>query len=228
LTRAYAFDENGKNRADDAIRWVEGFREKQARRQRRFTSPFDDIRIYNDTNEELPQYGVARVTGINTVNDQKVVTVEKPSTTFGRLYLVNSGDDLAYQRVGVSKNRPVVKVLYDTGTPAIGETWGPAPSQWTLKKGYPGFLCLGIVDATSKIMLARYDEPGIYLVKADADISKGSTGTASLYYDDAGTETDTTINIADCKALGAAITGGKWALVQYINGVPIIGPFECS
>lgn len=227
MTRAYAFNEDGKRRADDAIRWVEGFREQGTRRQRRFGAPFDDIRIYNDTNEELPQYGVARVTGMNTVNDQKVVTVEKPSTTFSRLYLVNSGDDLAYQRVGVAKNRPVVKVLYDTGTPAVGETYGPKPSQFTVSKGYPGFLCLGIVDAANKIMLARYDEPGIYLVKADADISKGSTGTCSLYVGDSGAESDSTINIENCSALGAAITAGKWATVQYINGVAFVGPWEC-
>jgi hypothetical protein len=228
LTRAYAFDENGKDRADKAIRWVEGFREQQTRRQRRFSGPFDDIKIYNAENDEIPQYGIGRVTAISEVAGEKVVNLEKPSTTFSRLYLVNSGGDVAYQKTGISKNRPVVKVLYDSGTPAVGDTYGPKPSQWTVSKGYPGFVCLGIVDATSRIMLARYDEPGFYLVKADADIAKGSTGTASLYYDNAGTETDTTINISSCKALGAAVTSGKWCIVQYMNGVPYIGPWECA
>jgi hypothetical protein len=227
MARAYAFDENGKDRADSAIRWVEGFREQGTRRQRRFVSPFDDVRIYNDTNEELPQFGVARVTGMTTINDQKVVSVEKPDTTFGRLYLVNSGDDLAYQRVGVAKNRPIVKVLYDTGTPAIGEVWGPKPGQFSCSAWYPGFKVLGIVSSTDKIMLAQYDEPGIYLGKADADIAKGSTGTVSLWIGASGAESDSTINITGCSALGAAITSGKWVTVQYINGVPYVGPYEC-
>lgn len=228
MTRAYAFDENGKDRADKAIRWVEGFREQQARRQRRFSGPFDDLKIYNGTNEELPQYGVGKVTSLTTVNGEKVATVEKPDTTFSRLYLVNSGGDVAYQKTGISKNRPIVKVLYDSGTPVVGETWGPKPSQWTLSKGYPGFTILGIVDSTNKIALARYDEPGFYLVKADSTIAKGSSGTCSLYYDNAGTETDTTINISSCKALGAEVTSGKWAIVQYMNGVPYVGPWECA
>ncbi len=227
MARAYAYDENGKNRADAAIRWVESFREKQTRRQRRFSGPFDDIKIYNNENSEMPQYGIGRVTAISEVGGEKVVNLEKPSSTFSRNYLVNSGGDVAYQKTGIAKNRPVVKVLYDTGTPAIGETWGPKSGQWTLSRNYPGFVCLGIVDADEKIMLARYDEPGIYLGKADSNISKGSTGTVSLWVGASGSETDSTINITGCSALGAAITSGKWVTVQYVNGVPYVGQFEC-
>jgi len=228
MARAYAFNEDGKNRADKAIRWVESYRDKQARRQRRFSGPFDDIKIYNAENEELPQYGVGRVTAISEVAGEKVVNLEKPSSTFSRNYLVNAGGDVAYQKTGISKNRPVVKVLYDTGTPAIGETYGPKSGQWTLSAGYPGFVCLGVVDSSAKIMLARFDEPGFYLVKADSTIAKGSTGTASLYIGASGAETDSTINITNCRALGAEVTSGKWAIVQYMNGVPYIGPWECT
>ncbi len=157
MARAYAFDEDGKRRANNAIRWVEGFREQPNRRQRRFASPFDDLKIYNGTNEEMPQYGIGKAGAVTTVNGEKVITVEKPDTTFTRSYLVNSGDDLAYQNVSTAKNRPVVKVLYDTGTPAAGETWGAKPSQWTASKGYPGFTVLGIVDSSAQIMLARVE-----------------------------------------------------------------------
>jgi hypothetical protein len=185
--RAYAFDENGKNRADKAIRWVEGFREAQTRRQRRFGGPFDDLRIYNGTNSEMPQYGVGRVTGINTVNGERVVDVEQPSTTFGRVYLVNSGGEVAYQKVGTSKNRPLVKVLYDTGTPAAGETWGAKPGQWAASKGYPGFTVLGVVDATAKIMLARVEPYDTIIGKLTGALTDGAN-TVNVWAGDGGSE----------------------------------------
>ena len=43
---------------------------------------------------------------------------------------------------------------WDTGTPAVGETWGPKSGQWTLSKGQPGFTVVGVVDATRNLMLA--------------------------------------------------------------------------
>jgi type II secretory pathway component PulJ len=46
---------------------------------------------------------------------------------------------------------------------------------------------------------------GAWVVKPDADIAKGSSGTCSVY---AG-EVDTTINVT-AKALGAAVKSGKW------------------
>ena len=188
MTRAYAFDEDGKRRANKSIRWTEQFREKQNRRQRRQVSLFDDLRIYNGTNESMPQYGIGKVTSITTYNGEKYATVEKPDTTFSRQYLVNSGSALAYQSTGVAKNRPVVKVLYDTGTPAAGEVWGPKPGQFTASKGYPGFVVLGIVDSTNKIMLARQEPYDKLIGKLTATLSTGAN-TVNIWAGAAGSET---------------------------------------
>lgn len=174
MTRAHAFNDDGKRRADKAIRWVEGFREQQARRQRRFSGPFDEIKIYNAENEEMPQYGIGRVTAISEVAGEKVVNLEKPSTTFSRSYLVNSGGDVAYQKTGISKNRPIVKVLYDSGTPAVGETYGPKPGQFTISKGYPGFTILGVVDSTNKIALARVEPYDTIIGKLTGSLVDGA------------------------------------------------------
>jgi hypothetical protein len=171
VARAYAFNEDGKNRADKAIRWVESFREKQARRQRRFSGPFDDIRIYNEGAGEMPQYGVGRVTSISTVNGEKVVGVEKPSTTFSRMYLVNSGGDIAYQKVGTSKNRPVVKLLCDAA-PAVGDTFGAKANQWEAAKGYPGFTILGYLG--DNIALARQEPYDTVIGKLTSSLVDGS------------------------------------------------------
>jgi hypothetical protein len=225
VTRAYAFDEDGKRRANKSIRWTEQFREKQNRRQRRQVSLFDDLRIYNGTNESLPQYGVGKVTSITTYNGEKYATVEKPDTTFSRQYLVNSGSALAYQSTGVAKNRPVVKVLYDTGTPAAGEVWGPKPGQWTASKGYPGFLVLGIVDSTNKIMLARVEEPEIYAAKADGDIAINASGTCSQWVGTpGGSEFDSTVNITNCyNFTGKKIKTNDLVTIYFVDGVAYIG-----
>lgn len=221
--RAYAYDENGKNRADKAVRWVESFREKQTRRQRRFSGPFDDIRIYNGTNDEMPQFGVGRVTAISTVNGENVVTVEKPSTTFGRLYLVNSGGDLAYQKVGTSKNRPVVKLLCDAA-PAVGDVFGPKPGQWTASKGYPGYSIIGYLG--DNIALARQESIDHLIGKPGSTVTKGGSGSFTVWLYLSGAWSASSLSIT-ATALGAECASGKYAKLEWISGQWLAGPMEC-
>lgn len=64
-----------------------------------------------------------------------------------------------------------------------------------------------------------------FLCKADSSISKGSSGTVSLYHSH--DETDSGIN-RTAKALGAAITSGKWAIYSRVAGVWYVSPWECG
>lgn len=224
MARAYAFDENGKDRANKAIRWVEGFRQKQVRRQRRFGGPFDDLRIYNGTDNEMPQYGVGKVTAITTVNGEKVVQVEKPDTTFSRLYLVNSGDDLAYQRVGTSKNRPVVKLLCDA-VPAVGDVFGPKPSQWTASKGYPGYTIIGHLG--DNIAIARQESIDHLIGKPGSTVTKGSSGSFTIWLYISGAWSASSLSIT-ATALGAECASAKYAKLEWISGQWVAGPMECA
>lgn len=223
MARAYAFDENGKDRANKAIRWVEGFREKQTRRQRRFGAPFDDLRIYNGTNDEMPQYGVGKVTAIATINGEKVVQVEKPDTTFSRLYLVNSGDDLAYQRVGTSKNRPVVKLLCDA-VPAVGDVFGAKSGQWTASKGYPGYTILGHLG--DNIAIARQESIDHLIGKPGSTVTKGSSGSFTIWLYISGAWSASSLSIT-ATALGAECASAKYAKLEWISGQWLAGPMEC-
>jgi hypothetical protein len=224
MARAYAFDENGKDRANKAIRWVEGFREKQVRRQRRFSQPFEDIKIYNDGAGEMPQYGIGGVSGVDEINGEKVIKVGKPGATFSRDFLVNSGDDLAYQKVGTSKNRPVLRVLCDAA-PAIGETWGAKPSQWTLSKGYPGFTILGHIG--DNIAIARQESIDHLVGKPGSTVSKGGSGSFTIWLKATGSWAASSLTIT-ATALGAECTSGKYAKLEYIAGEWIAGPLECA
>lgn len=64
-----------------------------------------------------------------------------------------------------------------------------------------------------------------FICKPDSSISKGSSGTVSLYH--RSSETDSTINLT-AKALGAAVTSGKWCTVTRVRGgQTYVLPWEC-
>lgn len=98
--------------------------------------------VRNDSGEEIPAYGVMRVTGIVTEEDREYYKVDKPGTTFSREYLVNgpvaigTADDEKY---GTAQLGPRVQALFDDadGTPTAGDGYGPKPGQWSLAKNYP-------------------------------------------------------------------------------------------
>lgn len=64
-----------------------------------------------------------------------------------------------------------------------------------------------------------------FLCKADSAISKGGSGTVSIYHS---TDlTDTGIN-RTAVAIGADITGGKWSVYFRLAGVWCVSPWECG
>jgi hypothetical protein len=157
------------------------------------------FKVDSEGDTPVPAYGAMIVKDATAdtaapINGRDVCEVEKCSTTnFGKPILVN-GKHEATTHTGVLKAQsgPIYRVAYDTGTPAVGETWGPKPSQFTLSKNHPGFRCLGIVDADAKIMLAERVDPLPLLIKADAKILTNATGTCSVYLD---TATDSTFDV---------------------------------
>ncbi len=223
--RIIGLNESDHRRMSNAVKRVEAMKEQRNRRQRRFSQD-NAVKFYNNTNETMPAYGVGAVTGVITISGEKYLQVEKPDSTLRKVYLVNGGSEVAKYTIGRGYTSGTVKVLYDTGTPAVDEGWGPKASQWTLSKNYPKVgTVAGIHDTTEKIMLATISEISKLLGKADADIAKGSSGTVSIY--GTSSETDVTCNLT-CKALGAAITAAKWVTVENINGIWYVGPWECA
>ncbi len=225
----YSFDENGVRRIVASVRRVEASPHSGPLFLTPMVSsgtPEKWIGCKNNAAETIPAWSCAAIGTGSTIDGVYHPHASKPSTTFTRSYALTGGRDATtVDKVGVTFEAGLCK--YDTGTPAVGETWGPKPGQWTLSRYYSGFRCVGILDSTNKIALWEREEPPFYLCKADSSISKGSTGTASLYVGDSGSETDSTVNITSCKALWGAIATSKWCGVSFVNGVPYITQLEC-
>lgn len=240
----------------------------------------------NDSSERCPPFGVFRVTGV----EGRRIKGEKPSSTFGRMYAVNGDTAVPAGGTGQCCMGVGCLALFDTGSPANGEGWGPKPGQWALSRDYPRIATIGgVYDSTKKIarvtlgsidsLFVKADSSiakestGTFSIwtrsggtdttinvtaratlnfmetlfgvaefingewhatplnrllvgKADADISKGSSGTVSVYTGSAGSETDSGINVT-ASALGAAITSAKWVTVAVNENGYYVGPWEC-
>jgi hypothetical protein len=205
------------------------YAERQPRRQR----------FLNSSGEECPAYAVMEVTagvrgGASAYTEERL-TITKPTSTFNRLYLVNGPQAVAnnYDGEGTwlmddAAGRPVLYASGD-GTPAWGESWGAKASQWTLAKNRPGFLVTGAnnTTATNPYTSAVQHYVNQLIGKSDADITKGSSGTISIWMGTPGSETDSTINVT-AWAMGAAIEGTspKWVSVVWTNGAWYVGCWE--
>lgn len=156
------------------------------------------------------------------IGDNPYIETKKPSTTFRRSYVVNSDYAVIGGTSGYCYATNIVILAYDTGTPALDETWGAKPSQFTASLGYPGFRCLGILDATNKWMLA-VPEPILTLrAKADAAINANSSGTCSIYIGAAGSESDSTINITAYTKELPQLSTDELITIDFTNGQPYI------
>jgi hypothetical protein len=101
-----------------------------------------------------------RVTGAATVAAGVVlVTVAKPTTATARSHLVNGPVLVAAGGYGAGTFEPTM-ALYNSGsgTPAVGEIWGPKSGQWSLEKNQPGYAILGgaITSGTPRVLVREY------------------------------------------------------------------------
>lgn len=179
----------------------------------------DGQRFQNKDSVTIPPNGIIigdafRMDFPEVGGGRDIVEVKRPSTTFPEFWFLNDRAEIEYDGFGTSQKaiKGTYRVAYDPadGTPAFGESWGWKPGTYLAKKNGLGLKALGVAsreDSTNHILLATREEPPFYLCKADSSISKGSTGTVSIY---TMSEVDTTINVT-AKALVAAITGSKFS-----------------
>lgn len=187
------------------------------------------VAFRNTSGEEIPAYGVMRVTGAEVKAGLPIITVAKPSTTFQRLYLVNGplrvGSDTNARGVGTWLYEAGY-VLYESGTPAVGESWGPKASQWSLAKWRYGFTIQGATagsGATARV-LAKQAEVNAFIGVTDAAIAKGSSGTVSIYD---GNSADTSDNMASVLNRYAAVAITKKVDVSWRGGTWCLTAAEC-
>jgi flagellin-like hook-associated protein FlgL len=181
---------------------------------------------WKNNGSECPAFGVFAVTSNAVVGGKNILQGSQPSTTFTRNYAVNDEFVISANGYGGAFTHGLVRVLYDTGTPAVGETYGAKNGQFTVSKGYPGFTILGIVDSTNRIALARQESIDHLIAKPGSTVTKGSSGSFTVWLKSSGSWAASSYSIT-AEALGAECTSGKYAKLEFIAGYWIAGPLEC-
>ena len=136
----------------------------------------------NADTEEVPAFGVMEITETVTRGGKTCYVVQKPSTNFQRLYLINGparvppGEDYA----GNGTFSLVYALCDDGATPAYGESWGVKPNEWALFQHRPGFFMLGNVQGTGATQRALIRQEEVKQVWGQLASSISSGGSSTL------------------------------------------------
>lgn len=228
MTELYGFNETDVVRISSAVRAVEGSPRavSSPRGGRAYVPQTLWVPFRNDATETAPAYGVLRITGMATVDDSTVYTVGKPNTTFLRLYLVNGSEEVEANGYGFATLLGFpARVLYESGTPAYGESWGPANGQWSLKKWRYGFTVMGGNDTTALTTYAVQRPIDHVWGQTDGAINKGSTGTVEVY--DGNDAQITSTNLTSVKNKFANVSDNKKVSVEWLGGSWYLKAAEC-
>ncbi len=188
----------------------------------------DDIRwlsVKNQSASDGPAFGAAAVVGVEEIEGEAILLIERPSTTFNRDIIILGpegcpGTDSESSPTGLATYTPDF-VLYDSGTPANGDGWGPKPNQWSLSNGYPQCaLCIGDFDSTNKIMLATLQPIEKGLAKSNGTIANADSGTISIYAG-AGAWTTDTGQDPTAVNMGPPVVADDLILFDHLNGTMV-------
>lgn len=162
------------------------------------------VEFRNDSDFTMPAYGVLQIVGFSTADGHRALLTDFPSGAFARHYAVNGPSDVPAGQYGICFLSGIVEVLYDSGTPAVGESFGPQPALWSVAKDLPGgFNVLGIVDATRQIMACRLEPPTVLIGKLLEPLDDGLPAQVQLWAGPPASE---------AALLGMEITAYHWSL----------------
>ena len=226
------FSESDFNRVREVVRYVEASYPPSGNGRNRLPPPLPDgIPIYNDTGSTLGKYSLVRPHAIRLVGKKIFIDVKQPDTTFRQDMFVVGPNDIPSSGYGSAQSGPIVRCLYDSGTPTIGTGYGPKPSQLTASLGYPCCLrVLGIYDATDKIMWARLSPIDHIFGRAQGAIAKDSTsGTVEVYYGapTTGGSIITSMTITGVHNPWDDVADNAFVGVNWRNGYPCLDAREC-
>lgn len=214
---------------------------KRFRAKRPSNNSFDAwYPFYNDSGETIPGNAMMRVTdstdagqetGQSAGSGNPILKCKKPSTEFWKRYVVNGPYEVEVGGFGWCLTRGPCLMIYDTGTPANGEGWGPKPGQWSLSKGYP---CTTIVDdmhtsSAPKLLLGTLGEINTLLCKATASLSAGSvTSNYTIQSGNPSSSADAGFTTLPTLHLGADIDDDLHFYAFWVNNCWLAVPWECN
>lgn len=198
-------------------------------------SPLSRIRwlsVRNLSSEDAPPFAALRVVGATRLDEQTIVTVDKPDATLARHYMLNGPARIAAGGHGDATFDAPALVLFDAAhTPAAGEGWGPRSGQWSLARGYPGFTILGDnsgAGAASKT-LVMWEPINRLIGKTTSAIAANASGTINLWVGAGGGEAvaSPTTTFTGINWTGVDIDSGAKVIALWVNAAWYIEPWEC-
>lgn len=120
------------------------------------------IPFRNDASEAAPGHAILRVTGWDTSGE--VLKAAKPNAAWSSsgLFAFNGAAQVSAGGQGWCTFDLPATALYDSGTPALGQTWGPQNNSWKLHTGNSGYTILDQVSSSlklAKVMAAATASP---------------------------------------------------------------------
>lgn len=175
----------------------------------------------NAGSETIPAFGVMRITGVEDRNGIACYTVDKPSTTFQRLYLINGPKQVAASGYGSGTFDVTYALCSSSASPLYGESWGAKHSEWKLFQHRPGFFIMGGYTgsgAAQRAMVRQQEVLELWGV-LDEPLAQGSNATMSVYFRDSASWTNSTMDVEVYDRLlktGAAdIDTSNWVVASW-------------
>jgi hypothetical protein len=194
--------------------------------------------VRNESGEEIPAFACMQLSGVALVDDNTYGFAAVKPTRFGAQYqhVFNGPTPIPTGKTGVAVCGEIVAALYDTadGVPTVLESLGPRSGGWKLKRNTGGF-ALGAFsfadESTPADVVQVMSQPMLTMIaKADSGLSKGSTGSVSIYWREDGdplaTLTDTGVDITVISRY-ANVATGKYVQLSWMPWEAWeVGPIE--
>lgn len=197
--------------------------------------------IRNAAEEEIPRHAVMAVVDDEFDNqagfEQLVLVVEKPSTTFRRVYLVNGFEPIPDGQKWFIPWQPLPRFAYDASwvspPPAQGEAGGSKPDSWLLWKNYPAICTVaGVRDAVNKILQGELHEINTWVGKTTGPITGGTSSTTSYrFYTTAGglfSGADAGFTTVPSAYSKVDIDSGLFVKITLLGNVALLEPLACN
>jgi len=193
------------------------------------------VRVKTSTGSAVPAHSVVLITASTITNGEIVYTVRQPNSSASDFnwggYLITGpaiGASTSYEGWACDASIPVLAAY--TGSPTVGQIFGPVHGANTLAVGYYGFQIAGSTTTSAGINVVPVKWIGIHTVLGkvdDTDVSAGSTCTVSVYNGATGTS-DTSMNITALNR-GVSMTGlsTPYCGVSLAGNVPILMWVAC-
>lgn len=167
----------------------------------------------NDAEEAAPPFCLLRQTGYAKISGRAVMKCNKPNTTFETWYYVNGPREVAPGKFGSCASLFPTFAGFDDGfSPTHGQCLGAKPNEWLLFNNQVGFIVESITsdlpDVDGRVVVSQYRLNKVR-GKADSAITKGNTGTVSIWAGVWGSEADTGFNVTAGNYYGD-VESGAW------------------